>query len=540
MNSLTRLPLVLLSLLLAPFATAETMPQDSWPFMGQERLADNLQTYKGVAIGPDGLIYVGIDEGNYDRIGVYDSDLNELRRWGNFAAIRGMAVNSQNELHVLDVGSDPRVRVYDADGNYLRGFGAVGSAPGQFEPEATFASPRYNQRLCIGKDDAVAVIDEVSQFRVHVFDSAGNHELTFGEEGQLDGQFYYAPLAITYLDADGGYYIIGNRREFGYWDSDFNHVQDVTTSTSQGLNNLAVTPDGLVVHQRSSNNGYFYIWVYDGANQVYNTISSGGTLDNGVSVTGMGIGVLPDGRIVCSTYASLRIHPRTYYGFDTAINPTGVPLPRIVSVSQRPDTTLVDIDYEVVDADSSTVKTAMLFYGNPRALQDPHSANYGSMTSLEGAILPATFADGTEANLGENISANTVHRVTWDAGADWDTDVGNIKVEILAKDERGLMPLHWVTVPGDGVPDQTSSNLSYPYFYQYYSILLWLVATKDPSVELVNGAILGVGGAYDGQTLFHNFLMDSNPSPMVTAAGYDYVNDLIGVDQEGSKLVPAP
>ncbi len=184
----------------------------------------------------------------------------------------------------------------------------------------------------------------------------------------------------------------------------------------------------------------------------------------------------------------LLIRRRQYTEADLPLTPTDIPQPEVTKVAQRTGTTLVDVDYRVIDTDSATVETAMVVYtGTP---------------SLANLLLPTALLEGTDANLSATIATNTLHRVTWDAAADWNVDTGSIQVEILAKDDRGLHPIRWVTYPGEGGDPDLTISAEPLLSSELYALWVWFIAKRDPALSLVAGQVVGVGGAYDSQILY--------------------------------------
>jgi hypothetical protein len=159
------------------------------------------------------------------------------------------------------------------------------------------------------------------------------------------------------------------------------------------------------------------------------------------------------------------------------------PTPVVLSAVQRPGTTFMDIDYRVDDPDDATVQTAALGFVN-------------GGTNLADVIKISTLVEGTAANIGSNTPANTQRRLTWNVAADWNTNFGNVQVEILAKDGRGLLPFHWITLPSNGPNPEITINDRPIYDADLLPIWYWLIATGDPAMQLVNGQVLGVSSDY--------------------------------------------
>ena len=160
------------------------------------------------------------------------------------------------------------------------------------------------------------------------------------------------------------------------------------------------------------------------------------------------------------------------------------PVPVVLSAVQRPGTTFMDIDYRVNDPDDAVVQTAALGFVN-------------GGTNLADVIKVTTLVEGTAANIGSNTPANTTLRLTWNVAADWNTNFGNVQIEILAKDSRGLLPFHWITLPSNGPNPEITINDRPVYDADLLPIWYWLIATGDPAIQLMNGQVLAGGIGYN-------------------------------------------
>ena len=113
------------------------------------------------------------------------------------------------------------------------------------------------------------------------------------------------------------------------------------------------------------------------------------------------------------------------------------PTPVIVSAAMRPGTTLMDVVFRVNDPDDATVKVRALAFVD-------------GVRSFANVLRPVTFVEGTAAKIGDAITSNTDHTLTWDVAADWSIDLGQVKFEVLAMDGRGLLPFDWISIPAAG------------------------------------------------------------------------------------------
>ena len=121
---------------------------------------------------------------------------------------------------------------------------------------------------------------------------------------------------------------------------------------------------------------------------------------------------------------------------------------------------------------------------------------------------PVTFVEGTAAKLGDAIPANTNHTLTWDVGADWNIDLGQVKFEILARDGRGLLPFDWITIPAAGGQPALTISKDTPTDAPVLSALFWQYADGDPGLTLANGVLAGntSSGSFAGVVLANGTL----------------------------------
>jgi hypothetical protein len=182
----------------------------------------------------------------------------------------------------------------------------------------------------------------------------------------------------------------------------------------------------------------------------------------------------------------------------------------IKSATMRGATGLMDVVFRVNDPDDATVKTrALAFIDGQR--------------SFAKVIKPTTFAEGTGAKLGDAIASNTDHTLTWNVATDWNTDLGQIKFEILAMDGRGLLPLNWVTIPAaNGQPELTISKNA-PTDQEVLDALFWQYASGDPGLVLESGVLKG--SSRSGVFSAERFAIGSS----IQFYGTPYIFDIIGI-----------
>ena len=207
----------------------------------------------------------------------------------------------------------------------------------------------------------------------------------------------------------------------------------------------------------------------------------------------------------------------TRRAYRTKGDANAIPLPRIVSVAQVPDTTLVNITYRVEDADNETVTVGIL----------------ASLTDGEGQTsrLPlATLVNDTAANLGAAVPTNTELTVTWDAGVDWGAAFGDVSFDIYVNDGRPLLGFHMLTLPlaeGDLSISRSPVNDLELKEAVYY---LW--ATNQGVRLDADNQLVGQGGVFEGVLL-------GTPEAPVTAASRSLVFYQLGLQEASAAQVQA-
>lgn len=163
---------------------------------------------------------------------------------------------------------------------------------------------------------------------------------------------------------------------------------------------------------------------------------------------------------------------------------------QIMSARMRPSNpTIMDIVYKVVSP-KPTVKVRALAYEDGNR-------------SFKNAVPILTFADGTGGNVGDHITANEEHTISWQVAADWATDLTKVRVEIMVMDDA-LLPLHLVTIP------RTANHAAIQYSdtvlnsTAVMNALLWLYASQDGDLNLANGVLSNQNGVLCNGTTIKN------------------------------------
>ncbi len=159
-----------------------------------------------------------------------------------------------------------------------------------------------------------------------------------------------------------------------------------------------------------------------------------------------------------------------------------------MSVAQRQGVPFIDVDYVIVDPDSTNVTTAVV--GFIQGIMD-----------LDHLIPMSTIVDGTHTNLGAGIVPGRTYRVTWDPSVDTTTNVLDVAISVLANDGSQEIGLHWLTLPGEGRAPDLTINRSPITEDEILPAYFWWIASEHPGLVLVNGVVKADGGTYDDQTL---------------------------------------
>ena len=147
--------------------------------------------------------------------GVVTSIVEFVSTWGtygtgrsSFSAPRGVAVNSSDELYVVDTGNH-RIQKFADDGTFICKWGKEGVGAGEF---------KYPQGITIDLLGNVYVAD-VGNCRIQKFSSSGNFLLEWGSYGSGDDQFV-SPRGVV-VDVVGNVYVV---------DKSNNRIQKFTSS----------------------------------------------------------------------------------------------------------------------------------------------------------------------------------------------------------------------------------------------------------------------------------------------------------------------
>lgn len=501
-----------------PVAVALVAPQDnwfayptaSWPIEGR---------LQAMAINRDSELFVVLENRTFVpssfSIEVYSTNGAHLRQFlqlnQGFRAI-SLAFLPGGELVALC--SDSFVRVYGTDGTLLNQWGGPGFGGGWDGSTlgTITGSIMVGSRLAVDAAGQIYVCDPPNNL-VKKFSPEGAFILQWGGFGTLPGQFgTTASNAMGVVVLPDGNVVVASSSQVasGRFLQMFTPEGAVLPSpllsgTPQTqFSALLVTPDGLVLSLRGTFTLFREGLEQGSVSSIANLTFSGGAA------------VGPNGDIYAASLVAgvnSRLHrlERAYAGENPLVR-NAIPQPTLLATEQRPSSPYVDIDYRVTDVDNPVVHVGLLGFVN-------------GADNLRQLLPMRTFVENTASRVGPAQPTNETRRVTWHVAADWAVELGEVQIEILARDERELLPVHWITVPAEGGAPAVQLSRMPVTERQWLDVWYWLLATGEPGFVLQDGAITGSGGAFHGQILAQTVGEVST----TTAAGRAFLSAKCGV-----------
>ena len=368
---------------------------------------------------------------------------------------RDVHLGKDNRIYVCDTNQH-RVHIFDRNGTFIRMFGTQGSANDQFnQPWASLAS-----------ETEIFVLDRYNH-RIQVFDHNGTYLRSLGGYGNLEGKFNN-PMDLDWDDEGNLVVVDHSNRRLVHITTSGQFIRQYTTPNHEHF--VSNLNNGLLLLTRNNNLGVYDLkgsrlkeW-YDNQLNEAKTVS---LEDGGFARVSKYSKTL---KVYRSSYRNIRLDPND-----------GIPLPEVLSVVQREGTNLLDINFTINDSNDSKVEAGMLAFvdgGN----------------DLSKVIIPSVFSGSIVGKLDDNVSTNQEHSVAWNVGEDWSAGFGELQVEILAKDSRNLLDLHFLSLPvgGDGNASNLIINRSPLTDADFLSVWYWLLATGDTGIELLGSSIVPI------------------------------------------------
>jgi hypothetical protein len=400
-----------------------------------------------------------------------------------------IAVDSRKNVYVADVGNQ-RIQVFDSNGNFLRKFGSRGTSIEQFR-----AGP---MAILVSSDDNLLVYES---FTSTVNDSSSlNH-------------------SIMQFDSDGNFINRVSAPVFsGFFGLNLASAGDVKSPI------FTKTPDGQLIIGRNFN---FEIFGYEPKTltKIFNATER---TAYSMSVRSVAINAACDaqGNLWMVRPGSVDCIERQMR-FDVHKPSKAVPLPSVLNVSQASGSKVVDIDFLVLDSDSSTVDIGLVaLVGGTRSWSNlVIPKKFTAMTPASGATgFSGPLTSGTLASgaLASSVSTGKPYRVSWNAGEDMPgTNFASLSFGVIARDNRPEIGVHYVTIPAESGASAFKISSKPVQENDLSDLWMWLVARGDSRVAVSgNKVILTAAG---------QFYISGAPLPNPSPVSYNSLNGGLAV-----------
>ncbi|WP_448539589.1 PKD domain-containing protein [Roseiflexus sp.] len=292
--------------------------QRTYGTTGVSYVAANDRFYypEGVAVGPDGSIYVVEEYGHrlvkLNAAGVPQWTVGEAGQPGDdnahFGSLRDVAVGSDGRIYTVEAwssaryapGSNHRLQIFNPDGSYYGGFGGYGSGNYQFIAPHGIAIDQAGKVYIADRDN----------HRVQIYSNQLAYVATLGQTGVpgSDNSHFKYPSDVA-VDRDGTIYVAdeGNDR-IQVFNSNLQYVRTIGGGGTggdfghfggYGPHHLAIDSQGRLYVADTGNNRVQVFDNYANANAYLTTIGTGGDRP-GRFTTLMGIAIGPDDNVYTS------------------------------------------------------------------------------------------------------------------------------------------------------------------------------------------------------------------------------------------------
>jgi hypothetical protein len=294
------------------------------------------------------------------------------------------------------------------------------------------------QAIAISPNSGDLFVIDSQTMKVIVLDRNGTVKREFGSPGSAPGQlsFSYSSHRCGLAFLPNGNLAVTDNSYLHFFKEDGSFVSRTNLSRYK----IAVAKDGTML-----SNGYL-------RDQLGNSITSTPFSNN----PNWNHSFTPQGDVIESTTSTVRLWKRAFRT-KGELTRNVIPQPAVRSISQRPGTNVMDMEFEIIDPDDANATIGIL----------AHCGN--------DLVVPQAWIDGTGSKIGTPIATNQIHRMSWDVKQDWTTNTGTIKFEILCQDANRSKPvdLHFLTLPfSDGNMTISRSPLNDEAFRNYAKFLL--------------------------------------------------------------------
>jgi hypothetical protein len=479
-------------LALLPGVRAQQGGQDYWQRTGRSLAVPTPSVSRKCIAISESAIYVGTLNATSKCAAIEEYSLTGafVRTWTPaFTDVGGLAVDSDGSLYVFDQGT-ALVKVYSSAGTLTCSWGGIGTS----NTLLSGTSGYMVNAIAVDASKNVYVADWGNR-RIQVFDGTGTYKQTIGQQGDLPGQFQNGPAAvacapdgtvlaydtplnwyhITRFSSAGGFVQrtaqIGgstSNEQFGY----------LATSGFGGDRAFAVSLDGVALV--GAETSYFLSSSIPGTSRVFqvNNLSLIGAAAFPSYVTTRGAAFDSAGNVWAVRDKAVECLERRMR-FDVHRPLKALPQPAVIKVSQQAGSSVVDVDFTITDNDSAAVETAMVTF-------------VGGSRTWSTLVLPKTFPTSTSGVLGTGVPTGVPLRASWNAAPDMPgQNFTSLAFEILAKDDRDYIGVHYVTIPADGSnPAALKVSNSPVADADLWDLWLWLLAKGDTRLSVASGKVM--------------------------------------------------
>jgi len=143
------------------------------------------------------------------------------------------------------------------------------------------------------------------------------------------------------------------------------------------------------------------------------------------------------------------------------------------------DPTILDVVYKITSRKPSVKVRVLAFEDGER--------------SFAKVVRPETFVTDTNGvdtacNVGDNVTPNVEHTISWRVSSDWKVKLAKVRLEVLSC-EGELLPLEFMTIPASTQYGKMRISWNSVFGGQAFDALMWLYADKTADLSCVNGVL---------------------------------------------------